>query len=142
MNKPGRNVLTAIVEIKASLEKVWNCWNDPDDIKQWNNCDADWENLHVENDVREGGRFLFAMAKKDGGEHFNFEGYYDKVIPQQLLTYTLTDGRKSEVHFSGYNPVTITEHFEPVAELPSAMQLKFCEAVHQSFKRYIENTDN
>jgi len=100
---------------------------------------AEWHTPKVENDVRPGGRFLYVMAKKDGSLSFDFEGTYDEVKIHELITYTLDDGRKTTNIFKTDNPVKITETFEPNQSDPPEMQLQFCQAVLDSFKKYVES---
>ena len=78
------------------------------------------------------------MGLKDGSVSFNCEGTYDVVIQHQLLTYTLDDGRKSVVKFTGNNPVTITENFEPQESDPAEDQQAACQAVLNNLKVYVE----
>ncbi|MBD1362237.1 SRPBCC domain-containing protein [Mucilaginibacter sp. ZT4R22] len=132
------NALSATVEISAPIEKVWEIWHNPADILHWNSFSPDWHTSHAENDPRPGGRFLFVMGLKDGSFSFNFEGTYDEVIPQQLLAYTLDDGRRSIIKFSGSNPVTITESFEPQGSDPIENQQIACQAVLNNLKAYVE----
>ena len=134
------NAQTAIIEINAPIEKIWQLWTSPADIMQWNNLSADWHTTHVENDLRAGGRFLFAMGLKDGSFSFNFEGTYTKVVLHELITYTLDDGRKSINIFSNGAPVKITETFEPQNAEPPEVQLAYCQAVLTSFKNYAEQS--
>jgi len=99
----------------------------------------EWHTPEVKNDVRPGGRFLYVMAKKDGSFSFNFEGTYNDVKPHELMTYTLDDGRKTTNIFTAGNPVIITEAFEPNEDDAPEMQLQFCQAVLDSFKKYAES---
>lgn len=106
---------------------------------QWNNTDANWHNLKVENDLQPGGRFLFAMAAKDGSDKFDFAGTYDEVKPLELISYTLDDGRKTINTFIPGSPVKIIEAFDAESSLPTDMQRNFCEGVLASFKKYAES---
>jgi len=138
MSTPGKTAITVTVEIDAPIEQIWKLWTTPADIMQWNNTDTDWHNLKVENDLRPGGEFLFAMAKKDGSEQFDFKGTYDEVKRHELISYTLDDGRRTINTFKRGNPVIITETFDAHAGLSTDMQCKFCQGVLDSFKRYTE----
>jgi uncharacterized protein YndB with AHSA1/START domain len=131
--------ITVSVEVDAPIEKVWHLWTTPLDIMQWNNVSDKWHTPRVENDVRPGGRFLFTMGLKDGGFMFDHAGVYNEVQLQRLITYTLDEGRKSTIAFEAGDTVTITETFEPNDTDPLDMQLHFCEAVLQSFKKYAES---
>lgn len=132
------NALTANVVINAPIEKVWAIWHTPADILNWNSFSPDWHTLHAENDPQPGGRFLFVMGLKDGSFSFNFEGTYDEVVTNQLLAYTLDDGRRSLITFSGSNPVTITENFEPQGSDPAEDQQAACQTVLNNLKAYVE----
>ena len=138
MSNADKITLSAEIEINAPVEKVWALWTTPEDIKQWNTPNADWHTPHAENDLRPGGRFLFAMALKDGSLDFDFTGTYDEVITNRLIAYTLNDGRKSTIHFSAGYPVKVVEIFEADASQPAAMQQEFCQAVLNGFKKYVE----
>ncbi|HEY4328084.1 MAG TPA: SRPBCC domain-containing protein [Mucilaginibacter sp.] len=134
----NKTILTAEVEINAPIEKVWELWNTPEAIMQWNNLSDDWHNTKIENDVRPGGRFLFAMGLKDGSFNFDFCGTYDEVQPHKLIAYTLDDGRKTTIAFSAGNPVKVTETFEANTIDDIEMQRGFCQAVLNRFKKYVE----
>ena len=106
---------------------------------QWNNMSAEWHTPKVENDLRKGGRFIFVMALKDGSFHFDFAGTYDEVKTNELISYTLDDGRSATVTFTAGSPVKLTESFEPENTQPVEMQRDFCQAVLNSFKKYAES---
>ena|ERR1700744_376607 len=135
---PNNLTITVQTEINAPIDKVWKLWNTPEDIMQWNNMSAEWHTPKVENDLRAGGKFLFVMGLKDGSFSFDFEGTYDQVEINRLITYTLDDGRKTAITFTGSNPVILTEIFEPENTQPVDMQRDFCQAVVDGFKRYVE----
>ncbi|MHA4808990.1 SRPBCC domain-containing protein [Flavitalea flava] len=134
--------ISAETEINAPIEKVWKIWTTPEDIMQWNNMSDEWHNLKVENDLRPGGKFLFVMGLKDGSLQFDFSGTYDEVKNNELISYTLGDGRKSIITFiQGANPekpVRLLETFQPENTQPVELQKEFCQAVLDSFRRYAE----
>jgi uncharacterized protein YndB with AHSA1/START domain len=132
------NTLTVETTINAPIETVWKLWNTPEDIMQWNNVSDEWHTPEATNDLRPGGKLRFVMGLKDGSFTFNFEGTYNEVIPNELLVYTLDDGRKTTITFSKNIPVKITETFEPNDTDPIEMQRDFCQAVLTSFKNYAE----
>jgi uncharacterized protein YndB with AHSA1/START domain len=136
MSKP---VIEVTVAVNAPVEKIWMLWTSPQDIREWNNISPDWHTPHVENDLRAGGKFLFAMGLKNGSFKFDFTGIYDEVETNQKIAYTLNDGRRSTITFTAGNPVTITEAFEPTDTDPVEMQRDFCQTVLNSFKAYAES---
>jgi len=131
-------MITVNTEIYAPIEKIWKMWNDPKDIQQWNNINADWHTPVVQNDSRPGGRFLYRMGTTDGSLSFDFTGKYDEVKEHELISYTLDSGRTATITFSQNYPVILTETFEPDNEPSVEEQRAFCQAIINSFKNYAE----
>lgn len=134
----NKDALTATIEINQPIGLVWKVWNEPEHIMKWNAPSDEWINEKIENNLTEGGCFLYVMARKDGSECFNFKGTYTEIIDYERLAYTLDDGRKSMITFTGNNPVTLTEIFEPVASLDLTMQQEFCQSGLNQLKAYAE----
>lgn len=138
MSSTNKPTLTATTEIYAPIAKVWELWNNPDDIRQWNNLSDDWHTTKAENDLRVGGKFFYAMGLKDGSFSFDFTGVYNEILPYQFISYTLNDGRRSTITFKDGSPVKLTENFEPENTQPFDMQRDFCQSVLNTFKAYVE----
>jgi uncharacterized protein YndB with AHSA1/START domain len=135
------SMITVETIISASVENVWKCWTTPADIMQWNNPFDDWHTPHVDNDLKDGGSFLFRMEKKDGSEGFDFSGKYDKVITNQLIEYTLADNRRTiNLFIANGNETTIIETFDPETKTPLDIQKEFCQNVLNNFKKYAEQS--
>lgn len=94
MIKNRLNKISVNVAVTAPMDKVWELWTTSEHIVNWNNVNEDWHTPKVENDLKDGGKFLYRMEAKDGSLGFNHCGTYDKVIAGKLIEYTLTDGRK------------------------------------------------
>ena len=125
--------------IDAPLDKVWKCWTTPEDITQWNNASDDWYTPTAENDLTEGGKFVFRMEARDGSFSFDFSGTYEKIKEKELLEYVLTDSRKVWVTFKETDgKTTVTETFEPEAENSVEAQKQGWQAILDNFKRYVE----
>lgn len=125
--------------VRQPLHIVWKCWTTPEHIKRWNIPFPNWHCPEVVNDIREGGIFCFKMQTKDGKEGFEHAGRYDKVIPCELVEYTLDDGRRSTIEFLQIDQNTIVrESFEPEQLVPDEVQEAFCQSVLQRFKGYVE----
>ena len=77
---------------RPSWTRVWDAWNNPADIKQWNTAQDDWHTTGSTVDLREGGKFLSRMEAKDGSEGFDFEGTYTRVVAAQA--HRVPDGRR------------------------------------------------
>ena len=134
--------ITVQVTVERSVSRVWKCWNTAADIIQWNQPSADWHTLHVEIDLKVGGRFLFRMKSKNSNDGFDFGGRYDKIVTNELIEYTLDDGRKTVNKFIDNvdGTTTILETFDPEPVTPLEIQKEFCQSVIQNFKIYIEKT--
>ncbi|WP_376781490.1 SRPBCC domain-containing protein [Stutzerimonas nitrititolerans] len=63
--------ITVETHVKADLGKVWDAYNNPADIKQWNAAQDDWHTTSSTVDLREGGTFMSRMEAKDGSEGFD-----------------------------------------------------------------------
>lgn len=127
--------------IHAPVEKVWACWTEPEHITQWNSASDDWHTPRAENDLRVGGKFLSRMEARDGSVGFDFSGVYDRVEKNKLIAYTMDDGRKVSVEFSGDESQTkVAEVFEPESTNPVEMQKAGWQAILDNFKEYVENS--
>ena len=125
--------------INASREKVWNLWTDPKHITQWNNASEDWHTPFAENDLRVGGTFLSRMEAKDGSFGFDFGGRYDVVKVNELIAYTLGDGRKVNISFRKEgNHTAVAETFDPENTNPIELQRNGWQAILDNFKKYVE----
>lgn len=134
-----KSIITVETTVKAPVEKVWEYWTSPTHIKQWNNASDDWHTPHAENDLRVGGKFLSRMEAKDGSFGFIFGGIYDLVEEHKHIRYTMEDGRKVEIIFSGNDQVTtVKESFEPEEKNPREMQQTGWQAILDNFKKYTE----
>lgn len=56
--------ITVEAVVKAKLNKLWDAWNNPADIKHWNTAQDDWHTTRSTVDLREGGKFLSRMEAK------------------------------------------------------------------------------
>ncbi len=113
MGTSTKTGITVEAIVKAPVEKVWTYWNEPQHITKWNQASDDWHTPHSENDLRVGGKFSATMAAKDGSFSFDFWGVYSTVEKHKVIEYTLGDGRKVSITFSGNgNETKVTETFE------------------------------
>src|SRR3977135_4303358 len=92
--------------VNAPVEKVWKLWTGPEHIIKWNNASDDWHTPRAENDLRPGGSFLSRMEAKDGSMGFDFGGIYDVVRNNEYIEYTIGDGRKVKITFTGQGDKT------------------------------------
>jgi uncharacterized protein YndB with AHSA1/START domain len=124
--------------VAAGLHEVWNAWNDPEDIKQWNSAQDDWHTTRATVDLRAGGRFLSRMEAKDGSEGFDFEGTYTRVVPHRLVEYRMSDGRDVEVAFvERADGVLVKVAFDGETENPPEVQRAGWQAILDHFGRHV-----
>ena len=136
------NKTTVTVEniVKAPVEKVWKLWTLPEHITKWNNASNDWHSPFAENDLSVGGKFLFRMEAKDGSLGFDFSGVYNDLKTNELIAYTIGDGRKVKITFSSSgNETKVVEVFETENINPIEMQRGGWQAILDNFKKYVES---
>jgi len=125
---------------KAELGKVWDAYNNPADIKQWNAAQDDWHTTRSTVDLREGGTFMSRMEAKDGSLGFDFEGTYTRVVPKKLIEYRMGDGREAEIEFAERpDGVLVTVRFDAETENPPELQRQGWHAILDNFGQYVES---
>ena len=135
----AQKTITVTATVNAPVEKVWQYWNEPEHIKGWAFASDDWHAPNAENDLRVDGKFSTTMAAKDGSFSFDFGGVYTDVQERTLIAYTMGDGRKVEIKFSGNGDSTeIEETFEPESQNSLEMQQGGWQAILDNFKKYVE----
>ncbi len=132
--------ITVSALVTSPIAKVWEYWNAPHHIMQWNQASADWHTPRSENDLREGGRFLQRMESKDGSMGFDFVGTYTTVQPYSLIEYQMEDGRQVRITFEQNESGTlVTESFEPEGINILDLQYAGWLAILHSFKSHTES---
>ena len=140
METANQTAITVETTVNAPVEKVWKFWNEPQHITKWCQASDDWHAPHAENDLRTGGKFAVRMEAKDGSFGFDFGGIYDEVKINELISYTLGDGRKVGIKFSGNrNETKVVETFEAESENSVDLQRTGWQAILDNFKKYVEN---
>lgn len=130
--------ITVSSPVTAPIQKVWDAWNNPSDIKVWNTAHPEWHCPSSENDLRVGGSFKHRMEARDGSFGFDFGGIYDTVIPQKEISYTMADGRTVKTIFEEQdNQVVITTTFDPEIENTIELQQQGWQAILNSFVQYV-----
>lgn len=141
METTERTSITVEATIHAPVTKVWDMWTKPNHITQWNNASEDWHTPKAENDLRVGGKFLSRMEAKDGSVGFDFEGIYDEVKIHELISYSMSDGRKVNIQFKDQgDATTVTETFDAEQTHSIEMQRGGWQAILDNFKKYVEKS--
>jgi uncharacterized protein YndB with AHSA1/START domain len=126
--------------IKSDLDTVWLAWNNPEDIKQWNAASDDWHTTESTVDLREGGTFSSRMEAKDGSMGFDFSGTFSKVIENQLIEYSMEDGRSVVIVFSlDENGVKVEETFDAESQNAAEQQRQGWQNILNNFAKHVES---
>jgi len=140
METTANTQITIEATVNAPIEKVWDAYTDPKQITQWNSPSDDWHSPRAENELRPGGSFNYRMEAKDGSFGFDFGGTFDEVKPNELLSYTIGDGRKVEnVFIQEGNATKVTVTFEAENQNSIEMQRGGWQAILNNFKKYAES---
>lgn len=143
--------ITVQTTIHSPIEKVWDCWNQPEHITKWAFASDDWEAPEAENDLRAGGKFKTVMATKDKSTSFDFTGTYTAVKEHELIEYDMDDppshkasdgqgSRHVTVEFEETpDGVQVIETFDPEKENSIEMQRSGWQAILDNFKEYVES---
>lgn len=132
--------ITIQTSIKAPMETVWQCWNDPEHIVKWNSASDDWHTPRAQNDLKTGGQFVYRMESVDGKMGFDFGGTYTEVVPHEVIAYTMDDNRTVRAVFSvNGDQVDIVEVFDAEGENSVEMQRQGWQSILNRFKAYVES---
>jgi len=132
--------ITVEAIINAPVAKVWELWNNPDDIIKWNTPDPSWHTPSSENDLRVGGKFKNRMEAKDGSFGFDFEGVYDSVILNEEISYTMGDGRQATTIFTEQDGKThLVTTFDAETENDPEFQKQGWQSILNNFVKYAES---
>jgi uncharacterized protein YndB with AHSA1/START domain len=131
--------ITVEALVKAPLSKIWDAWNNPADIKQWNTAQDDWHTTRATVDLRVGGKFLSRMEAKDGSVGFDFEGTYTRIVPKSAIEYRMSDGREVQVEFiERADGVSVKNTFDAETENTPELQRNGWQAILDNFGRHVE----
>lgn len=131
--------ITVEIHIHADVAKVWNYWNAPDKIIQWNFASNEWHCPKAEVDLRIGGKLITRMEAKNGSFGFDLEGVYEEIVNQKTIGYVMPDGRKVVTQFAASDGnSTVTTTFDSENQSPVAFQKQGWQAILNNFKKYVE----
>lgn len=140
MDSQNSTAITIKATVNAPIEHVWDYWTKPEHITKWNAASDDWHSPRAENDLRVGGKFSSRMEAKDGSVGFDFGGTYDEVKNHEIIAYTMGDGRKVHIQFSGDGDSTrVVETFDPEDQNSREMQQEGWQSILDNFKKYAES---
>lgn len=133
------NTIVVRLIVGASLEKAWNCWNEPDHIRGWAVDSSDWSVSDAENDLLVGGKFTVSTQKKNSDESVDFVGTYSLIVDRKRIEYDLEDGRHVVVSFTETTDgVEIVEEIEAEPGGRLEEQRESWQMTLENFKKYVE----
>ena len=125
--------------VKAPIDFVWNTYNNPQDIQQWNTASPEWHTVNSVNDLRVGGAFSNRMEAKDGSMRFDFAGTYTEIIPYEKIAYSFGE-RNAEIIFQQKDHAVLVQIiFDPEYEYPIEQQQEGWQAILDNFVKYVES---
>lgn len=135
------HTISVLAYVKAPIETVWSCYNEPSHVTKWAFASDDWEAPSSTNDLRVGGSFTTVMASKDGKNRFDFTGKYTAVDTHKRIAYTMEDGRNVTVIFTPREKsIQVIVTFEMENENTRELQRDGWQAILNNFKKYVESS--
>lgn len=126
--------------VSAPIDKVWQAYLTPEDIKQWNAASDDWHTTAASVDLHVGGVFSSRMEAKDGSMGFDFAGTYTKIDVNKLIEYSFGD-RTAQVDFAETpNGVTVRVSFESEPTHSVEQQRDGWQSILNNFKKHVEKS--
>lgn len=83
--QPEKRDLVITHVFDAPVERVWQAWSDPDDIKQWWGPDG-FSAPIARIDFREGGTSFLCMSAPDYGDNYSTWDYTE-IVPNERISY-------------------------------------------------------
>ncbi len=132
--------ITIETNIKAPIDKVWDTWNNPSHVVNWNHASDDWFSPRATNDFKVGGKFVYRMEAKDGSFGFDFSGTYVDIQDKKLVVTRLDDDRLVSTEFIPENDsIKVVETFEAEGENSVELQREGWLAILTNYKNYTES---
>ncbi|MGB9664967.1 MAG: SRPBCC domain-containing protein [Ignavibacteria bacterium] len=136
----SKNKIKVEVFVRKPLEEVWEYFTNPDHIVHWNFASDDWHCPYAENQLKDGGKFKYTMASKDGKFSFDFAGEFLEVWYLKKLILKLGDDRLVRITFDqSHKGVLIKEVFEAENVYSPEQQKAGWQTILNNFKIYAES---
>jgi uncharacterized protein YndB with AHSA1/START domain len=130
--------ITVEATVAAPIERVWDAWNNPADITQWNAPSPDWHTPRATVDLRVGGAFMSRMEAKDGSMGFDFAGTYTQIVPHERIEYTFGDRTAQVVFGTSGRRVKVSVTFDAETENSVEQQREGWQAIMNNFAKHVE----
>ncbi|MCA9092880.1 MAG: SRPBCC family protein [Planctomycetaceae bacterium] len=132
--------ITVETAVAAPIERVWEAYTTPEEIKQWNAASDDWHTTAASVDLRVGGGFSSRMEAKDGSFGFDFAGTYTAIVPNKLLEYSFGDRKASVEFITEANAVIVRVTFDAEETHSAEQQRDGWQAILNNFSRHVEQS--
>lgn len=133
------NSIKLEIVIDAPVDIVWDVFNNPEHVVNWNYAADSWHCPNARADFKVGGEFAYEMAARDGSVSFDFGGVFDEITEHEKVIYTLGDGRRVEINFEELDRGTkLIETFETEDTNTQEQQRAGWQAILDNFKKYAE----
>jgi uncharacterized protein YndB with AHSA1/START domain len=135
------NKITIRRLIHASVERVFDAYITPGDLRQWSSAGDGWTIPSAEVDARQGGKFKIHFKDPSSTDSFDFVGTYIKIIRPEKISYVLDDGRHVDILFepAGHN-TNLTVSFEAETINSEELQRKGWTAQIEHLETYLSAT--
>lgn len=131
--------ITVSIDVKSTIEKVWESWNNEEHIVNWCSWHPDWHTTKAKNDLKVWWRFYSRMDAKDGSQWFDFEWTYTKVEEYKEIDYVMDDKREVKIIFEkNKDKIKITETFDAESINSLEMQREWWQNILNNFKNYTQ----
>lgn len=139
MTTKSKTQITVAAEIGAPVNQIWTAYTSPRHIVKWNFASPDWHSPSAKNELEPGGSFSYRMEAKDGSVGFDFEGVFQKVQPNELVSYVMGDEREVSVEFDDLGEKTRVKVTFDAEEMNSEeLQREGWQAILDNFKKHVE----
>lgn len=130
--------ITVQTHVAAPIAVVWRCFNNPDDIVQWDASDA-WHTIWASNDLTVGGRLQLRIEANDKSSGFDFVATYAQIQMDRLIEFIAQDGTTVTLEFTEMDAgVMIRQTFDAAPQPTQAQQRAEWLSVLHRFARYAE----
>lgn len=125
--------------VNAPINLVWDAWNNPKHVVNWNHASDDWHSPSATNQFYVNGKFVYRMEAKDGSFGFDFTGTYKEIQEFKLVVTKLDDDRIVRTEFIELvDSVKVVEEFEVEDENSVELQRQGWLSILNNFKQYTE----
>lgn len=136
----SKDRITVQTKIQAPIENVWDYYTKPEHMTKWNFASDEWCCPNAKNDLQKDGEFDLRMEAKDGSMGFDFKGKYENVVPNELISYKIADGRTVDVQFiKSERGVILKQTFDMEGTNSDEQQKNGWQAILDTFKKYAES---